>query len=512
MKNAVIYARYSSHNQTEMSIEGQIAECRRYAEEHDLLIVKEYIDRAQSATTDKRPNFQRMIEDSHYGSFDIILVYQFDRFARNVNDSGYYRKILADNGVSLVSAMEHISSDSSGIITQGMIDTMNQWYSAQLSEKVNRGMRQRAAQCKYNGGPLAFGYATDEDGYYILDPIAAPIVKEIFERYVVGENCKDIMQDLNDRGIKTRNGKPFGKNSLQNILRNERYKGIYIYADMRFPDGIPRIISDELFEEVQAILGEKKRGHRPATEDYILSGKLYCGHCKDQMSGTSGTSKTGKIHRYYKCTNSPKNCDKRNVRKEFIEPLVVETCRQMLSFEIIDAIVVAITEQNRLDQESPVILNLQDEIRDIEAKIERLIDQIESGSGSARLADRLRQREADVEALKKQLAREHAKQKHIDPETAREFLEDLRDARIDNESYRKMLISSLVDRIYLYDDHFRILFNNSDKHGKSTKHEAAEVERYFDSISDSDNSSSETSLYAPPFKPLIFQRLFKFLK
>ena len=498
MKNAVIYARYSSHSQTEMSIEGQLDECRRYAEEHDLLVVQEYIDRAQSATTDKRPNFQRMIDDSRYGAFDIILVYQFDRFARNVNDSGYYRKILSDRGVSVVSAMEHIASDSSGIITQGMIDTMNQWYSAQLSEKVNRGMRQKAAQCKYTGGPLSFGYAIDDDGYYVLDPVNAPIVKEIFERFAAGENGKEIMADLNERGIKTTKGIPFSKNSLHTILRNERYKGTYVYADIKIPDAVPRIVSDELFETVQEILGQKNRGHRPATEDYLLTGKLYCGHCKDQMTGTSGTSKTGTIHRYYKCINSPKSCDKKTVRKEFLESQVVETCRQMLSLEVIDEIVNAIIEQNKQDQESPVIIGLKSELKDVEAKIERLIDQIEDG-GSARLADRLRQREEDAESLRKQLMREQAKQKYLDPALARDFLESIRDARLDNESYRRMLIRSLVDKIYLYDDHFRILFNNSGSKNKSTKREAAEVERYFDSGSE----SSETALCAPPIQPII---------
>ncbi len=503
MKNAVIYARYSSHSQTEMSIEGQIAECRHYAEEHDLLVVQEYIDRAQSATTDKRFNFQRMIEDSRYGAFDIILVYQFDRFARNVNDSGYYRKILSDRGVSVVSAMEHIASDSSGIITQGMIDTMNQWYSAQLSEKVNRGMRQKAAQCKYTGGPLSFGYTIDDDKYYVLDPVTSPVVKEIFERYASGENGTEIMKDLNERGIKTTKGAAFSKNSLHTILRNERYKGTYVYADIKIPDAIPRIVSDELFDTVQEIVGQKKRGHRPATEDYLLTGKLYCGHCKDQMTGTSGTSKTGITHRYYKCINSPKTCDKKTIRKDFIEPLIVETCRQMLSFEVIDEVVDAIIEQNKQDQESSLIIGIRSEISDIEAKIERLIDQIEDGS-SVRLADRLKQREEELESLRKQLTREQAKQKHLDPEVVREFLEDLRDARLDNENYRKMLVRSFVDRIYLYDDHFRILFNNGSKRGKSSKREAAEVERYFDSL------SSETTLYAPPSDLLKNQQVYSF--
>ena len=156
MKNAVIYARYSSDRQNETSIEGQIEECRRYAIEHDLLVVQEYIDRAQTATTDRRPNFLRMIDDSENGTFEIILVYQFDRFSRNKDDSGYYKKILAKHGVRVVSAKEMISDDSAGIITEGMIETLNAWFSKQLSEKVTRGMYQRAQQCKYNGGTYIY--------------------------------------------------------------------------------------------------------------------------------------------------------------------------------------------------------------------------------------------------------------------------------------------------------------------------------------------------------------------
>lgn len=258
MKNAVIYARYSSYNQIEMSIEGQVAECRSYAEKNGLYIVHEYIDRAQSATSDRRPEFLHMVADSEWGNFEVILVYQLDRFARNMTDAGYYKKILAQNGVRVVSAKENIASNSSGVIQEGMLFTMGQWYSAQLSEKVTRGMRQRAAQFKYNGGNLTYGFAIDKDGHYIFDKKTAPIVKEIFERTAAGEVGTEIMKDLNKRGIKTVRGNSFGKNSFQSILRNERYKGTYVYGDMKFPNAIPRIVSDELFDKVQEILGEKK--------------------------------------------------------------------------------------------------------------------------------------------------------------------------------------------------------------------------------------------------------------
>ena len=492
MKNAVIYARYSSYNQTEMSIEGQLAECRRYAEKHALVIIQEYIDRAQSATTDKRPNFQRMIEDSSYGTFDIILVYQFDRFARNLNDAGYYRKILADNGVSVVSAMENIPNDSSGVITLGMIDAINQWYSSQLSEKARRGLRQRAELLKYNGGNLTYGFAVDENGYYILNETTAPIVKEIFERTAAGESGTDIAKDLNARGIRTVRGNKFGKNSFQSILRNERYKGTYVYDDIKIPDAIPRIVSDELFDEVQALLGTKaRRGHRPAVEDYLLTGKLFCGHCKDQMIGTSGTSHTGVTYRYYTCANAPKKCDKKNVKKDFIESLILEHCRQMLSDEIINRVVIGIDEQNTKDLESPVIMNLKTEIKETEKKIDRLLDQMEGAEGSIKLGERLRKREEDLDMLNKQLMQERFKQRLIDPVLARQFLIDMRDAKLDGNEYDKLLINTMVDKIYLYDDRFRLLVKTSKK-SKASKREAAEVERYFD------DQGSSTALDAPP--------------
>ena len=504
MKNAVIYARYSSYNQTEMSIEGQVAECRSYAEKNGLYIVHEYIDRAQSATSDRRPEFLHMVADSEWGNFEVILVYQLDRFARNMTDAGYYKKILAQNGVRVVSAKENIASDSSGVIQEGMLFTMGQWYSAQLSEKVTRGMRQRAAQFKYNGGNLTYGFAVDKDGHYILDKKTAPIVREIFERTAAGEVGTEIMKDLNKRGIRTVRGNSFGKNSFQSILRNERYKGTYIYGDMKFPNAIPRIVSDELFDKVQEILGEKKiRGHRPATEDYLLTGKLYCGHCKDQMNGTSGRSHIGRVYRYYTCPNAPKKCDKRNVKKEFIESLVLDACREMLTDEAIDTIIQGIEEQNRLDMESPLIVSLEADIRETEKKINRLIDQIEDGTASAMVNERLQQRENELDDLKKQLHAERTKQEPVDPFAARLFLTGIREASILDETFNKLLVNSLIDRIYLYDDHFRLLLKNSNKKG-TTKREAAEIERYFD------NKGSTTALGAPPKTPKI--RSFSFLK
>ena len=405
MKNAVIYARYSSDRQNEMSIEGQLRECRSYAQKNDMLVIEEYIDRAQTATTDKRPNFLRMIQDSENRTFEVILVYQLDRFARNKNDSGYYKKILSNNGVRVISAKEQIASDSSGVITEGMLEIVADWFSKQLSEKVTRGMMQNAEKCKYNGGTMTFGYTVDNDGHYILDEQRAPIVKEIFERIANGETAASICADLNRRGIRTIKGNVFVKNSLQNMIRNEKYKGIYSFGGVRVPDGMPRIVSDELFDEVQDALEHRSSMTRPVSDNYLLTGKLYCGYCTKPMIGTSGTSKTGKVHRYYICQNTigkVKKCDKRSVRKDFIESQVISICLASLTDDIIDTVVDSVVAQNNIDQESPELVRLRAEIKAIEKKIDELIDQVEAGVHSPRFARRLEEREAELETLKKQ--------------------------------------------------------------------------------------------------------------
>lgn len=461
-----------------------------YATENDLLVVREYIDRVQSAKTDRRPEFLHMIADSDWGNFEVILVYQLDRFARSMNDSGYYRKILAGNGVRVVSAIENIATDSSGVMTEGMLITMGQWFSAQLSEKVTRGMLQRAEQCKFNGGHIPFGYAIDSDQHYKLDEKTAPIVKEIFERVSEGETLKKTMDDLNDRGIKTALCKEFHRGSLQRMLRNEIYKGVYSYADIRIPDALPRIISNELYDEVQRLMDDRRHGHRPAIEDYILNGKLYCGHCNELMDGVSGTSSTGKTYRYYKCTT--KNCDKKNTRKELIEEPVLDTCREFLCDEAIAAIVKGIEEQNKKDQESTAIINIREEIKQTEKKIDVLLDQLETGENSSKIAERIRKREAELEELKRQLQKEQAKQKTIDPAIARNFLISIRDGSIDDIEYQKLLINTLVDRIYLYDDHFRIQLTNSGNKGKTINRGSHQIERYF-----ATSSSTTRNIGAP---------------
>lgn len=249
--NIVIYARYSSHNQTEQSIEGQLETCYEYAKNNNQTVIGEYIDHAQSGTTDNRAEFQRMIADSDKHTFEAVLVYQLDRFARNRYDSAINKQKLKKNGVRVISARENISDDASGILVEGVLESMAEYYSAELSQKIRRGMNINAEKHLSNGSNPGLGYVVDEERQFHIDPKTAPIVREIFEMYASGKTVTEINQYLNDRQIRTSHGNEFNKNSMHRILRNKRYIGYYIYKDTEVPDAMPRIIDDELFMRVQ---------------------------------------------------------------------------------------------------------------------------------------------------------------------------------------------------------------------------------------------------------------------
>lgn len=155
--NAVIYARYSSDNQREESIEGQLRECKEYADQNGITVVRTYIDRALSAKTDSRPQFQQMIHDSATHTFEAVLVWKLDRFSRNRYDSAHYKRILKNNRVHVVSVTEPISNTPEGIMLESLLEGMAEYYSAELAEKVSRGHKENALKAKFNGGPVPLG-------------------------------------------------------------------------------------------------------------------------------------------------------------------------------------------------------------------------------------------------------------------------------------------------------------------------------------------------------------------
>ena len=334
--DAVIYARYSSHNQREVSIEQQIAECTKHAAALGLRIVGTYEDRAISGKTDNRPRFQQMMRDAEKGKFQAVVAWKSNRIGRNMLQAMVNEAKLDDYGVKVFYAEEDFDDTAAGRFALRNMMNVNQFYSENMAEDITRGLYDNASKCMANGRqPL--GYKRGEDGRVVLDEAKAAVVREIFTRVAAGDLFVDIARDLNAQGIKTSKGANWNKGSFQSICQNERYRGIYIYGDVRVADGIPRIVSDDLWYRVQEAMRMKKNPvgtrHRVGAEDYLLTGKLRCGHCGSYMTGVSGTSRNGELHYYYTCQKrrTEHACDKKNIRRDKHDnDLQIEALEQQL--------------------------------------------------------------------------------------------------------------------------------------------------------------------------------------
>ena len=466
---AVIYARYSSDSQREASIEGQLRDCKDYAEKNGITVVGTYIDRAYSAKTDDRPDFQRMIKDSGKKIFDVVLVWKLDRFARNRFDAVNYKYQLEKNGVHLVSAMEPISQGPEGIMVESMLIGMAEYYSAELALKVARGERENALQCKYNGGVVPLGFTIGkEDRLYHIDPETAPIVQEIFSRYADGEPAEKIAASLNERGLRTRTGKPFVKNSFFQIFRNRRYIGEYRYKDIVTPGGIPAIVDQDLFDRVQQRFEQNRIAHgRPAKEDvsYLLTTKLFCGKCGTLMGGESGTSHMGNTYYYYKCGNAKRHgkahCDLKAIRKEPLERFVVDTAIKVIfSDEIIERLIDLVMEAQQ--QENTRLPVLKDQLRDTEKRLANLLEAIEQGILTPTTKQRLDELEARKEALNTSILEEELKKPVLTREWIRFWLEKFRKGDVGSTEHQRQIIDTFVNSVYVFDDRVVLNFNFTD--------------------------------------------------
>ena len=339
--NAVIYARYSSDKQTEQSIEGQVRVCKEFAERNGYKIINEYFDRAKSGTKDNRPSFLEMIADAEKKEFDAILVYKFDRFARNQYDSVVYKHKLKQLGIKVVSCTEAISDSPEGKLMEGLLEMMAEMYSSELGQKTKRGMRESMIKGNFIGGQILFGYKVVDKKIHI-DEKTAPIVEYLFNEYANGKPKKQIIEELNAKGYR-KNNKLLTIKNFQNTLTNIKYTGVFDNGDIQNENYYPAIISKEIFERVQARLKEKKNlpPSVRAKVDYLLTGKVICGHCGANMIGVSGTGRKGIVHSYYVCSERHKNhtCNKKNEIKLQLEKDIVQiTLDYILKPQTIDLI------------------------------------------------------------------------------------------------------------------------------------------------------------------------------
>lgn len=476
---AVIYARYSSHQQSEQSIDGQLRDCYKFAEQNNIKIVGEYIDRALSAKTDHRPEFQRMIKDSERHIFDVILVWKLDRFARNRFDSANYKARLKRNGAKIMSVMENISDSPEGILMESLLEGMAEYYSAELAEKVKRGMRETALNCRVYG-MVPYGYKS-VDKKFVIDEDTAPIVRQIFNMYIDGMTAKQIAEYLNAANIKNRKGHKFSIKYICNILSNKKYTGLYIYDDIIIPGGIPEIIDNETFDRAQKVLKKNKTigAKYKASEEYILTTKLFCGECRSMMRGDCGTGKGGGIYYYYSCANkrgTTKKCKKKSVRKSDIEKFIIDNIvNNILQDSIINKIADNVMTLQQNARNNAVIDCLNKQLNDTNESIKNVMHAIEQGIVTQTTVTRLKELEETQDYLKLEIDKEKSSLLPLSRDEIVYLLDSLRNGDPHDIKYQKRLIDVFIHRIYIYDDKLLITYNYSNRENKTNEKALSEL-------------------------------------
>ena len=466
-RTAVAYARYSSAGQRDVSIEQQLADIRLFAKREGYTLVHEYADHARSGfkNTSQRTAFQSMMAAAESGSFDTVISWKVDRFGRNREESALFKGRLRRFGVKVLYAMEPIPEGSAGVLLEGMLEATAEWYSRQLSENVTRGMTDNAHRCLYNGTKI-LGYTRGPDGRYALQPEEAAVVRKIFDLYRDGYSAARICRLLNDQGVKTSRGKPFQPEGLMRILTNERYTGVYIWGDIRVPGGMPAIISVSDFEEAHRMRGKTARHVEQGAVDYLLTGKAFCGLCGASMIGDSGTSKDGTRYYYYSCQahKARKGCGKKSIKKDYLESAVIDFVLDfVLSDEQIEKTADAVIALQEEELKHSPLSSMESEYAEVQKQIDNINDAIAHGIWNSSTSAKLKVLEDSAETLRVSIdTLRYSQDQLVDRDRVIFFLHRFTKGDRNDPLLRRHVIDTFVNSVYVYDDHLKIVTNNTE--------------------------------------------------
>ena len=474
MKRAAAYARYSSSNQQELSIEGQLQYINEYAEKNNFEIVKAYIDRGVSAfDIDKRKGFHQLLDDAEKGLFDVVIVWAFDRFARSRNDSRKYKTQLENLGIKVISVTELIPDGDVSVITESLYEGLAEWLPRKLARDTMRGMIAAAKQGRHTGSVAPFGYdrmKTESGTYLVINKKEAPIVRKMFNMASKGSSYSEIASFLNNRGIKTRSGNPFTIDTIRYMIHNKIYMGVKEFNKRRdrgkfnpfygvVKVDVPNlaIVSQDEWEAAQK--GIKRTRKRKARMTYLLSGVLYCkyGH---KMTGSTynASSKSGR----YRCPVCHKRRVNISIGKNFAENTVLNYLSVMLTAVDLEQLLKIVNQRaDEIGSESSKKV-LNDQLREVDTKITNITTAIETGITSKTLVERLQQLEIKRDKLVKQLKDvEASKTRKWSFEELKEQIEAARKTLINGEKQeKKWLIQALINRID-FDEQDRVMTINS---------------------------------------------------
>ena len=470
--NAVIYARYSSSNQREESIEGQIRICTEYAKKKGYKITNQYIDRAMTGKNDNRPAFRQMLNDSDKGMFDVLLVYKTDRFARNRYDSAIHKTRLKKNKVQIEYAAEQIPNDSTAVLIEGFLENLAEYYSVNLSENTKRGKYENALKKKSNGGVTPIGYKRI-DGSLVIDEVKAPVVQFAFQSYIDGISYANIIKKARERyGIK------LSMSGLKLILQNEVYTGKYIYntydgETFVYEDNHEAIVSRETYEKAKEKRLANKRSPNAGKGKikYALSGLIKCGECGGHII-VSHSYKNGEpaFFRLY-CLNRKehKNCNNPTRKMEIVENAVIEAIKNKIldrkTIKTLAEKACSLQEDNSLDK----LKELQTELKNIQKSKNNIIAAIEQGIITPTTKDRLQELEHLESDLQVKIATEKkAENKNLTAPEIEKFLKKYCSGNMQDETFRFELTHTFVKEILLFKNRFEITLKLSDMEIKET--------------------------------------------
>ena len=422
-KRAALYARFSSDLQRTESIDAQIRAMKKYCVDNNLQVVKIYTDEALSGkSVTKRKGFLEMIDESGSDLFDVVIVHKLDRFARNRYDSAIYKAKLRKNGVEVYSVLEQLNGSPESIMLEALLEGMNEYYSKNLAREVMKGMKENAYQCKHTGGPPPLGFDIDDEGHLKINEEEAETVRIIYDLYTKGYGYSYILDMLNEEGRMTKRGVPFGKNSLYQIIINEKNAGVYVYNKVaaensrkrrnnhlykeedeviRIPGGCPAIVSKETFDKAMKRV-ERQKNHRFSTskdECYLLTGVINCGECGHSMFSNKHTCGAKKyLHITYRCRFKRNHCCNKEINREYLEDYVIGLLEQhIFSRSGVKRNVAAINNYIRKanGEKEKVIQQFSQRITEITESIANLTRLVESGTISQSIAERINELEEE---------------------------------------------------------------------------------------------------------------------
>lgn len=475
MKTGVIYARYSAGpRQTDQSIEGQVTDCTAYAAANGIDLIGTYADRHISGkSVEGRDEFQRMMLDAEAHKFDCIIIWKIDRFGRNRQDIAVNKMRLKRAGVELHYAKESVPDGPEGIILESLLEGLAEYYSADLRQKVKRGIRESTKKGRYPGGRAPIGFALDENRHVIVDEKTAPAIRRAFKMHNDGAKMPEILEMLNRAGVVSLyNQKPVTKSVVHRILRNPKYCGQWEIGGEPFD--APGIVSEEVFMEAQKhFKTRKKNAAGTAKQKYLLSGKCTCAYCGSTIVGESARGKMGEIYTYYTCGAKKRKgkCEFKAIRQQVLEDAVIDATRKTIVYndDIMDQIVNAIMRLQEEDARNDYLNILKNRREDARKRRENILRALEYAPDIESISDRLRAIEEELKDLNAEIMKEELEKPIISADVIREYIESFRDFGEDEES-RKKIAQTFINKIELRNDEALIYYNVSDEKSSRTDH------------------------------------------